>query len=103
MAAARLAPAPALEPLGLVGQPTLALTGGADSVLASLAGAGSIEQFAVSEGGTLAALEAAARGRVAWSDRPGGEVAWSERLRAMPGFALPYDLIPSKDREMVLA
>ena len=29
--------------------------------------------------------------------------AWSERLRAMPGFALPYDLIPSKDREMVPA
>jgi glutathione S-transferase len=25
--------------------------------------------------------------------------AWSERLRAMPGFALPYDLIPKKDRE----
>ena len=29
--------------------------------------------------------------------------AWSERLKAMPGFALPYDLIPSKDREMVPA
>ena len=25
--------------------------------------------------------------------------AWSNRLKAMPGFALPYDLIPSKDRE----
>jgi len=25
--------------------------------------------------------------------------AWSERLKAMPGFALPYDLIPSRDRE----
>ncbi|HZT86945.1 MAG TPA: glutathione S-transferase family protein [Stellaceae bacterium] len=25
--------------------------------------------------------------------------AWSERLKAMPGFALPYELIPSKDRE----
>jgi glutathione S-transferase len=25
--------------------------------------------------------------------------AWSERLRAMPGFALPYDLIPKKDQE----
>src|SRR6266550_5520634 len=25
--------------------------------------------------------------------------AWSQRLKAMPGFALPYDLIPSKDRE----
>ena len=25
--------------------------------------------------------------------------AWSRRLAALPGFALPYDLIPSKDRE----
>jgi glutathione S-transferase len=25
--------------------------------------------------------------------------AWADRLKAMPGFALPYDLIPSKDRE----
>lgn len=24
-------------------------------------------------------------------------VAWSDRLQAMPGFALPYDLIPKKD------
>jgi glutathione S-transferase len=27
--------------------------------------------------------------------------AWSRRLAAMPGFALPYDLIPKKDREIV--
>ena len=26
-------------------------------------------------------------------------LAWSERLKAMPGFALPYDLIPKKDRD----
>jgi glutathione S-transferase len=25
--------------------------------------------------------------------------AWVARIKAMPGFALPYDLIPSKDRE----
>ncbi|HVC50935.1 MAG TPA: glutathione S-transferase family protein [Stellaceae bacterium] len=25
--------------------------------------------------------------------------AWTGRLKALPGFALPYDLIPSKDRE----
>jgi glutathione S-transferase len=25
--------------------------------------------------------------------------AWSQRLKAMPGFALPYDLIPKKDQE----
>jgi glutathione S-transferase len=30
-------------------------------------------------------------------------LAWSERLKAMPGFALPYDLIPKKDQEMVPA
>ena len=26
-------------------------------------------------------------------------LAWSERLKAMPGFALPYDVIPKKDHE----
>ena len=26
--------------------------------------------------------------------------AWWRRIQAMPGFALPYDLIPKKDREM---
>ena len=26
-------------------------------------------------------------------------LAWSNRIKAMPRFALPYDLIPSKDRE----
>ena len=25
--------------------------------------------------------------------------AWAARMKAMPGFALPYDLLPSKDRE----
>ncbi|MGH7095395.1 MAG: glutathione S-transferase family protein [Stellaceae bacterium] len=25
--------------------------------------------------------------------------AWAARIKALPGFALPYDLIPSKDRE----
>ena len=29
--------------------------------------------------------------------------AWAGRLMAMPGFALPYDLIPSKDREFPAA
>jgi glutathione S-transferase len=28
---------------------------------------------------------------------------WAGRLKAMPGFALPYDLIPSKDREFPAA
>jgi glutathione S-transferase len=29
--------------------------------------------------------------------------AWSRRLAAMPGFALPYDLIPKKDQEIAPA
>jgi glutathione S-transferase len=29
--------------------------------------------------------------------------AWSLRLSAMPGFALPYDLIPKKDRDIIPA
>ena len=29
--------------------------------------------------------------------------AWSRRLKAMPGFALPYDLIPKRDTEIVPA
>jgi glutathione S-transferase len=29
--------------------------------------------------------------------------AWSRRLAEMPGFALPYDLIPKKDREILPA
>jgi glutathione S-transferase len=27
--------------------------------------------------------------------------AWSRRLKALPGFALPYDLIPKRDQVMV--
>lgn len=27
--------------------------------------------------------------------------AWSQRIKAMPGFALPYDLIPKKDKDVV--
>ncbi len=33
-------------------------------------------------------------------DRWPNLVAWSNRLKAMPGFALPYDLIPKKDAEL---
>ncbi|MBV8170256.1 MAG: glutathione S-transferase, partial [Alphaproteobacteria bacterium] len=29
--------------------------------------------------------------------------AWFKRLKAMPGFQLPYDLIPKQDQEMVPA
>ena len=33
-------------------------------------------------------------------DRRPHAAAWRERLRTMPGFALPYDLIPKKDAEV---
>ncbi len=33
-------------------------------------------------------------------DRWPNLAAWRDRLAAMPGFALPYDLIPKKDREI---
>jgi glutathione S-transferase len=39
-----------------------------------------------------------AEGGMEIADWPNVE-AWSRRLKAMPGFAFPYDLIPSKDRE----
>jgi glutathione S-transferase len=32
-------------------------------------------------------------------DRRPHAAAWRERIMAMPGFALPYDLIPKKDTE----
>jgi glutathione S-transferase len=45
-------------------------------------------------------------GRMVFMSEGGFEIAnwphleaWARRLKAMPGFALPYDLIPSKDRE----
>jgi hypothetical protein len=37
------------------------------------------------------------------ADEPDLEKAAKARLKAMPGFALPYDLIPSKDREFQAA
>ena len=40
-----------------------------------------------------------AEGGLSLDNRPHA-AAWRDRLMAMPGFALPYDLIPKKDREM---
>ena len=40
-----------------------------------------------------------AEGGMSLDQRPHA-AAWRERLRAMPGFALPYDLIPKKDAEI---
>lgn len=39
-----------------------------------------------------------AEGGMSLDDRPHAR-AWRERLMALPGFALPYDLIPKKDTE----
>ena len=39
-----------------------------------------------------------AEGGMSLDKRPNA-AAWRDRLMAMPGFALPYDLIPKKDRE----
>ena len=43
-----------------------------------------------------------AEGGMSLDNRPHA-AAWRDRLMAMPGFALPYDLIPKKDQEMVPA
>ncbi len=40
-----------------------------------------------------------AEGGMSLDNRPHA-AAWRDRLMAMPGFALPYDLIPKKDREI---
>ena len=39
-----------------------------------------------------------AEGGLSLDSRPHA-AAWRDRLMAMPGFALPYDLIPKKDAE----
>ena len=39
-----------------------------------------------------------AEGGMSLDTRPNAR-AWRDRLMAMPGFALPYDLIPKKDTE----
>jgi glutathione S-transferase len=40
-----------------------------------------------------------AEGGMSLDTRPNAR-AWRDRLMAMPGFALPYDLIPKKDAEL---
>ena len=40
-----------------------------------------------------------AEGGMSLDNRPNAR-AWRERIMAMPGFALPYDLIPKKDAEL---
>ena len=43
-----------------------------------------------------------AEGGMSLDNRPNAR-AWWDRITAMPGFALPYDLIPKKDAELPLA
>ena len=59
---------------------TLTLTGGADSMLASVSGGDGVSQFAVSASGTLAALRSASVRRVAWSDRLDADAGSLARL-----------------------
>jgi glutathione S-transferase len=61
-------------------------------------------------GGACTIADIGCWGRMVFMAEGGMEIAnwpnveaWSRRLKAMSGFALPYDLIPKKDREMVPA
>jgi DNA-binding winged helix-turn-helix (wHTH) protein/Tol biopolymer transport system component len=62
---------------------TLTLTGGSDSVLASVTGGDGISQFAISAGGTLAAVRSPKSGRVAWSDRLDSDAGAVARLTSV--------------------
>ena len=64
---------------------TLTLTGGGDSVLSSVTSrdGGGITQFAVSAGGTLAAIRAAPPGRAAWTDRGDADAGPIGRLTSI--------------------
>jgi len=57
-------------------------------------------------GDTMTIADIGCWGRMVFMAEGGFEIAnwphleaWANRIKAMPGFALPYDLIPSKDRE----
>jgi serine/threonine-protein kinase len=63
-----------------------ALTGGADSVLASVGGGDGVAQFAVSEAGTIAAVAAEPPPHVAWDDRTAaGTLARFASFATSPG------------------
>jgi len=58
-------------------------------------------------GDTMTIADIGCWGRMVFMAEGGMEIgrwpnveAWSRRLAAIPGFALPYDLIPKKDREI---
>jgi len=56
------------------------------------------EQCTIADLGCFGRLVFMAEGGMSLDKRPHA-AAWRERLMAMPGFALPYDLIPKKDAE----
>ena len=57
------------------------------------------EQCTIADLGCFGRLVFMAEGGMSLDKRPHA-AAWRERLMAMPGFALPYDLIPKKDAEL---
>ena len=62
---------------------TLTLTGAADSVLTSVTGGDGIAQFAISAGGTLAAIRTARPGRAVWTDRADADAGGVGRLTSI--------------------
>jgi glutathione S-transferase len=60
------------------------------------------EQCSIADIGCWGRMVFMAEGGIDITGWPNVE-AWSGRLRAMPGFALPYDLIPKRDTEILPA
>ena len=56
------------------------------------------EQCTIADIGCWGRMVFMAEGGMSLENRPHA-AAWRDRLMAMPGFALPYDLIPKKDTE----
>src|SRR4029079_8792743 len=65
---------------------TVTLTGGGDSMLASITNRAGLAQLAVASTGTLAGLEAPSPPRVSWAGRPGEDAGAMARLASI---ALP--------------
>jgi glutathione S-transferase len=57
------------------------------------------ERCTIADIGCFGRMVFMAEGGMSLDSRPAAQ-AWRERLMAMPGFALPYDLIPKKDTEI---
>jgi glutathione S-transferase len=57
------------------------------------------EHCTIADLGCFGRMVFMAEGGLSLDKRPHA-AAWRERIMAMPGFALPYDLIPKKDAEL---